>query len=366
MADVLLKELSNNDINWLIATGRREEIAAGEVLIQQGNPIDHLYIVLDGSLTVTVPQSESDPLALAFSVLEGRETSEREIARLSSGEVVGEVSLWNSDSPSTTVRTYEKSLVLSIPQKQLATKLQEDVNFAAHFYRAIAILLSDRLRYMVSQLGYSRFAQTSPLRQVLSIFGELSDSDIDWMIATGNRQEIPLGTVLIREGRPVDGLYIILEGTMSVAVTEEDHNPLTLVFAALDGDEPSGREIARLLRGDMVGEMPFVDEHLPATTVKALENSLVLMIPQQQLAVKLQQDVVFASHFYRTIAILLSDRLQDLASRLGYGRRVYDESQTLDEDAQYEDELDLNVLDHLALAGARFDWMVRRLRVKGA
>ena len=368
MAEVLLKELSNSDINWLIETGHQEEVYAGDVLIEQGHPIDKLYVVLEGTLTVTVPQAESDPLALAFSALEGRETSEREIGRLSSGEVVGEVGLWDSRSPSTTVRALETSLVLSISQQQLATKLQDDVEFAAHFYHAIAILLSERLRELVNQFGHSRFARGSSMRQVFFVFGELSDSDIDWLIAAGHREEIPAGAVLISEGRPVDGLYILLNGGMTVSVCEQERNPLALVFANLDGDgsETSDREIARLLRGDIVVEMPFVDEHLPTTTVKAFEDSLVLMIPRQQLAIKLQQDVIFASHFYRMIAIILSDRLRDIVSRVGYGRRVYFEGQTLGEDVEYEDELDLTVLDHAALAGARFDWMLQRLRVKGA
>jgi len=34
-----------------------------------------------------------------------------------------------------------------------------------------------------------------------------------------------------------------------------------------------------------------------ATTVKALEKSLVMSIPRQQLAAKVQQDVGFASRF---------------------------------------------------------------------
>jgi bacteriocin-type transport-associated protein len=359
--------LSNSDIDWMTTTGRQEEITAGAVLIQPGRTIDELYIVLDGTLAVAVPsQAEGDPLALAFSALEGRETSEREIARLSSGEIVGEACFLGARPPSTTVKALEKTLVLSIPRQQLAKKLQQDMSFAAHFYRVLAILLSGRLRDMVSHLGHRRFSQGSPLREVLFVFGELSDSDIDWMIATGRPVKIPKGTVLIHAGRPVDGMYILLDGTMTVYVSEQDHNPLALAFAALGDGETSGRQIGRLLRGDIVGEMPFVDDYPPATTVKAREDSLVLMIPRQQLAVKLQQDVVFTSHFYRVIAIMLSDRLRQIAGQLGYGRRFYDAEQALDEAIEYEDELDLNILDHVDLARARFDWMLRRLRVKSA
>jgi len=51
-----------------------------------------------------------------------------------------------------------------------------------------------------------------------------------------------------------------------------------------------------------------------------------------------------------------------MLSRLGYGRRVYSKGQPLDETIEYEDELDSSVLDHMALAGTRFDWMLRRLQ----
>ena len=358
MTEVLLKELSNSDIDWMIATGRRKEIAPGTVLVREGKALDTLHIVLDGTLTVTVSQAQNNPLDRAFAAIEGGEISGREIARVSSGEVVGEIPFVGVRPTSTTVKALEKSLVMSIPQQQLAAKLQQDVGFASRFYRAIAILLSDR----ISQLGRSKLVPSQALRDMLFVLGELNDSDIDWMIATGSRQKIAANTVLIHEGGPVDALYILLGGTMTVSVSSDKRNPLTRAFAALEGGETSDREIARLSRGEIVGETPFIDAHVPSATVKALEDSLVLSIPRQQLAAKLQQDVGFASRFYRVIATLLSNRLQGMLSRLGYGRRVYSKGQPLDEKVEYEDELDSSVLDQMALAGARFDWMLRRLR----
>ncbi len=362
MTEVLLKELSNSDIDWMRATGRQEQIAAGTVLVQQGKAVDTLHIVLDGTLTVTVSQAENNPLTRAFAALEGGETSGREIARLSSGEVVGEIPFVGVRPIATTVKALENSLVISISGQQLAAKLQQDIDFASRFYRAIAILLSDRLQSIVSQLGRSKLVQDQPVRDVLFVLGELNDSDIDWMIATGSRQKIAANTILINQGGPVDALYILLDGIMTVSVSEDGHNPLARAFAALEGSEISSREIARLSRGEIVGETPFIDVRLPSTTIKALEDSLVLSIPRQRLAAKLQQDVGFASRFYRVIATLLSNRLQGMLSRLGYGRRVYSKGQSLDEAVEYEDELDLSVLDQMALARTRFDWMLRRLR----
>ena len=361
MTEVLLKELSNSDIDWMIATGLRREIAAGTVLVQDGKAADSLHILLDGILTVTVSQPDDNPLARAFAAIEGGETSGREIARLASGEVVGEIPFVSVRPIATTVKAAEKSLVMSIQEQQLAVKLQQDVGFASRFYRAIAILLSDRLQSIITQFGRSNLAQGQPLRDVLFVLGELHDSDIDWMMACGTQEKIAANTVLIHERGPVDALYILLGGKMSLSVSSDERNPLTRAFAAIEGGEILGREIARLSQGEIVGETPFIDNRLPSATVKAIEDSLVLLIPRQVLAAKLQQDVGFASRFYRVIATLLSNRLQGMLSRLGYGRRVYSRGQSLDEAVEYEDELELSVLDRVALAGKRFDWMQERL-----
>jgi bacteriocin-type transport-associated protein len=343
--DVLLKELSNSDINWLMATGHQAKIAPGTVLIEEGKVVDTLYIVLHGTFSVTVSQGK---------------TSDWEIAQLGSGEIVGESLIIGTHAIATTIKALEQSLVLSIPQQQLTAKFQQDIGFASRFTRAIAILLSDRLHSAIGQLSNSQLVQDHPLKDMLFVLGELNDSDIDWLIKSGTRQKITANTVLINEEGPVDALYILLSGTMTVSVSENKRNPLVRAFAAREGRESSGQEIARLSRGEIIGETPFIDARLPFAAIEALEDSLVLSIHRSRLAAKLQLDVGFASRFYRVIATLYSNRLQEMCRRLGYGMPVDSKNQLLDK--VYEDELDVSVLDRIALAGTRFDWMLRRLK----
>ncbi|QFS52028.1 cyclic nucleotide-binding domain-containing protein [Nostoc sphaeroides] len=364
MTEVLLKELTNTDIDWMIATGHQREIGAGNILIQEGKAADFLHILLDGILTVNISQSDNNPLTRAFAAIEGDDIFVgREIARLSRGEVVGELPLVGIRTTATIIKAVEKSLLMSIPQKQLAAKLQQDVGFASRFYRAIAIILADRLQSIVNQLGRNNVAQGQPLRDVLFILGELHDSDIDWIMTCGTQQKIPANTVIIHERGPVDALYILLDGIMSLSITEDERNPLARAFAVIEESEISGREIARLSKGEIMGETPFIDGRLPFATIKAIKDSIVLSVPRQQMAVKLQQDVGFASRFYRAIATLLSHRLQGIMSQLGYGRRVYSQGLPLAKDVEYEDELNDSVLDGVAIAGKRFEWMVGRLKV---
>ncbi|GAB4200379.1 MAG: hypothetical protein Fur006_51840 [Coleofasciculaceae cyanobacterium] len=178
------------------------------------------------------------------------------------------------------------------------------------------------------------------MKKVFFLLGELVDEDIDWMISTGRREEVMAGTVLIQEGRPIDTLLILLEGTLSVSVS------------ALEG-----KTIARLTSGAVVGEMSFADARPPSATVQAVENSLILAIPRASLVAKLKEDEGFASRFYRAIAIFLSTRLRGTVRYLGYAK-----GQLLQGEDSSPEDLSPEMLDNVPLAKARFDWLLRRLR----
>jgi CRP/FNR family transcriptional regulator, cyclic AMP receptor protein len=83
-----------------------------------------------------------------------RAAGNKEVARLRSGEIVGEMSFVDSRPPSATVQAVEPSSVLAIPRLALKARLSQDAFFAARFYRAMAVFLSDRLRSTVGLLGY--------------------------------------------------------------------------------------------------------------------------------------------------------------------------------------------------------------------
>ncbi|WP_416667267.1 cyclic nucleotide-binding domain-containing protein [Egbenema bharatensis] len=164
----LLAQLSDRDFEWLLREGKRMSVSAGTPLIREGEPTDALYIVLDGRLEVCVE---------AF----GGET----IAELGSGEVIGEMSFVDSRRPSATVKAVTDSAVWKIPRLKLNAKLSQDIEFAAHFYHAVAVFLSDRLRDTVSRLGYSKNSNLDededPNPQVISNL-ELAKARLDWLL----------------------------------------------------------------------------------------------------------------------------------------------------------------------------------------
>ncbi|MEM7771449.1 MAG: cyclic nucleotide-binding domain-containing protein [Cyanobacteria bacterium P01_E01_bin.6] len=179
------------------------------------------------------------------------------------------------------------------------------------------------------------------MHKVLFFLNELSDRDVDWLIEAGEKRAIPSGTVLIQEGKPVDTLYIMLDGTLVVSI------------AAM-----GVRELARLYSGEVVGEMSFVDDCPPSATVKTMENSLVLSISREHLAQKLNDDESFASRFYKALAILLSHRLRGTVKQLGYGQEDASEDSKSNGQAS-----PLSPKNDVAIAETRFDHLLKRLEV---
>ncbi len=177
------------------------------------------------------------------------------------------------------------------------------------------------------------------MRKGLFILSQLSERDIEWILANGTSEEIAAGTVLIHEGKPLEALYIVLDGHLSVSV------------AAL-----GNREIAKIGYGEVLGEMSFVDASPPSASVQALENSLILSIPRLLLAERLKEDLEFACRFYRAIAGFLSHRLRFTVSQLGY-----DVTQTLQE-ADPMDPVNAERSDHISLAGTRVDHILKQIK----
>ncbi|CAN1211575.1 Cyclic nucleotide-binding domain-containing protein [Tumidithrix helvetica PCC 7403] len=132
---LLLGEFSEQDILWLQQFCQRIDLKAGEVLIQEGVPIEMLYFLLEGRLTVKVLSSNNHD-------------RHRMLANLTPGEIIGEMSFIDRRPPSATVIANSEAVLLAIPHALLAQRTEEDIDFGRRFYRGLAYCLSNRLRLM--------------------------------------------------------------------------------------------------------------------------------------------------------------------------------------------------------------------------
>ena len=86
MSQTLVQEVSHSDLDWLMAAGKKQKVDADRLLIKAGQQISAFYLLIDGSLTISVSQSVDNALNRAFAVLEERPALEREIIELKSDD----------------------------------------------------------------------------------------------------------------------------------------------------------------------------------------------------------------------------------------------------------------------------------------
>ena len=85
------------------------------------------------------------------------------------------------------------------------------------------------------------------MRKVLHLMGTLSDEDVEWLTANGQTRFVPRNTTVIQQGKPLEALFILLEGKLAVRTT-----------GLRDVD------VATLFPGEVIGEISFVDARPPS------------------------------------------------------------------------------------------------------
>ena len=177
------------------------------------------------------------------------------------------------------------------------------------------------------------------MKKVLYILGQLDDADVDWLGSHGQRQKFPQGHTLITAGVKSDFLYVVLDGSLAVVLT-------------------NGFRLALVGCGEIFGEISLVDSRPPSASVVVDEPCLVLAVNQKVLRDKMQVDTGFAARFYRALAIFLANRMRSTMTTLGYGKAEQLPSARDEDDA---DLLDDEVLDGVYNAGMRFERMLKKL-----
>jgi CRP/FNR family transcriptional regulator, cyclic AMP receptor protein len=159
--------LNDSDIDWMARAGARREIGRQEVLIHEGVPIDAIVLLLQGKMGVSV-------------------SGAGEIAQIEAGDFIGEMSLVDSAPPSATVAAKVDSVALFLDKQVLLRKLAGDHGSASRFYRALAILLSDRLRATERRMAYGE--QENGLgEETTRLKDELDPGVLDQVSVAGER-----------------------------------------------------------------------------------------------------------------------------------------------------------------------------------
>ncbi|MEZ5965499.1 MAG: cyclic nucleotide-binding domain-containing protein [Planctomycetota bacterium] len=125
----LLSSLTDGDAAWIFDVASERPVSAGSVVVAEGANPHALWLVLSGQVAVTVGAAP-----------------ERTIARLGPGELIGEMALLEGTAASATVTAVEDTRLLELAHSALLQHSALDPGFAARLYRALALVLSQRLR----------------------------------------------------------------------------------------------------------------------------------------------------------------------------------------------------------------------------
>ena len=229
-------------------------IAAGELLLREGEKGDAVCVLLDGRLEVAV--------------------SGRTVRSLEAGAVVGELAVMTGERRTASVRAERDSELAVLPGNEFRRLV------AAH-PAAFADVLERAGRAL---------RETQVAAHLASLFGDL---DADTLRDLGSQVEwvnLRAGGFLFREGDAADAAYVVVSGRLrAVSAT------------------PSGERVLNEMgRGETVGEMALLSRHVRSATVIAVRDSQLLRIAESAFEKLLERHPAAL----RTIAGFVIDRLR--------------------------------------------------------
>lgn len=230
----LFSVLSRPLMRMAIDRVRLIPLAAGEVLFARGDPGDDLFVVAWGEVAVLVPSPPGG--------------QDREVARLGEGELFGEIALLSDQPRSATVRASVDSQVLAFDRALLA-------DLAA----ASPDLLRVLLRFVRERL-LANLAEMSPLFAPFTPLERLA-------LATRFRfVEVDAGLRVLEEHGRSPGLFVVLAGEARATCGTPDGK----------GVAP----VARLLPGDVFGEISLITGQPSTASVTVTCRSFLLFLPR--------------------------------------------------------------------------------------
>jgi cAMP-dependent protein kinase regulator len=176
------------DKEYLLDHGIVRHVNEGDILCQQHQVDDKLYIIIMGEVEVS----------------EERDREHFVLAHLGTGELFGEISAMFNTPRVSTVRISKPTVLLELT----GDTMQHVVMSNSALYEAIIS------RYR------NRITETA-LRSV-SVFRHLSSNSLRSLQECSSIVSVPIGGSIVQEGEPGDALYIIIHGTAKVSHSE--HN----------------------------------------------------------------------------------------------------------------------------------------------
>ena len=130
----------------------------------------------------------------------------------------------------------------------------------------------------------------------------LDEKQVNFFFQIGKEETLDANSILIKKDSNIDSIYFIIKGLLHVYTSS------TLVPDKILGP------------GEIVGEISFLDEGESTAAIVAKEDVLLLKFPKSLLKEKLVQDPAFAANFYKSLALIVANRLRITLEELTFAK----------------------------------------------
>jgi CRP-like cAMP-binding protein len=227
----LFSELPEDAFLELLERLHFRRFSAGDVVLREGETGKSIYVLASGRVRV----------------VRGYQTrAEVELAQLSDGAFFGEMALLTGAPRVASVVAVDDSEVLEITERIL----QELTARHASVGRSLRKFYRQRLLANVMAI--------SPLFRAFDVADRRS------LVEKFKLREVTQDTVIIPEGEPSDGLYVVMHGIALVTKRRDDRTV----------------PLAVLKEGDVFGEMSLLTRRPASATVTAKRKALILRMPK--------------------------------------------------------------------------------------
>jgi CRP-like cAMP-binding protein len=182
-----LGELDSASLHTLISRVRVVLLEEGQILFRQGDAANSLYVIVEGAV---VPIAEGE--------------RRRKLAVLERGEFFGEIGLMTKQPRNATIEAIVDTKLLAIDRRVLWDLIAKQPSVAKGILRFLRARLIDR--QIRTNLFFAAFAHAE--REAVARQFRLL--------------EVKDGTRVVEEGKPADGLFVVLSGSLACVDRERD------------------------------------------------------------------------------------------------------------------------------------------------
>ncbi|MGQ0849297.1 MAG: cyclic nucleotide-binding domain-containing protein [Actinomycetota bacterium] len=224
-------EVPPEALRRITGSARLVEVASGDLVVEEGSPADHAYVLISGSLEVSKRVLGEDyPLAHIDDA----------------GTVIGEVAILAGGKRTATIRAARPSRLIELGRSSFEELLGHAPKLAGRLAEeALARMEETELRtFLARTLGTD-----DPV-----ILAEVART-ASWL-------RLPGGQVLFKEGDPADAAYVIVSGRLGLSAPGSDQH-------------------IELGRGEFLGELGLIEGGNRSMTAATLRDSVLVRFPTE-------------------------------------------------------------------------------------